>query len=42
VDIKDAENIFGTNVGSLKGKTVTRKGLTDTVLTISEQDQTQI
>ena len=28
VDIKDAENIYGTNVGSLKGKTVTRKGLT--------------
>jgi hypothetical protein len=28
VDIKDAENIYGTNVGSLKGKTVTRKGFT--------------
>ena len=29
VDIKDAEHIYGTtNVGSLKGKTVTRKGLT--------------
>ena len=28
VDIKDAENIYGTNLGSLKGKTVTRKGIT--------------
>jgi hypothetical protein len=28
VDIKDAENIYGTNVGSLRGKTVSRQGLT--------------
>ena len=27
-DIKDAENIYGTNLGSLKGKMVTQKGIT--------------
>jgi hypothetical protein len=27
-DIEDAENVYGTNLGSLKGKTVTRKGIT--------------
>jgi hypothetical protein len=27
-DIKDAENMYGTNLGSLKGKTVTPKGIT--------------